>query len=240
MMKKLLLLGLLCGACTLGVNAQQRIHSEKFEQLEQELPDPNRYRNAAGAPGAEYWQNTADYVMDLELDDEAKTITGKETITYTNNSPDPLNYLWLQLDQNVRAKDSDTYKTRTSVMRPQMNYNGLKNLMEREFDGGHKIEYVRDTAGKDMSYTINKTMMVIDLPQPLQNGESVTFSLGWHYNINDRMADGGRSGYEWFEEDGNAVYTIAQFFSPYVCVHRLHRLAEQTVSGIGRVYASLW
>ena len=216
MIKKLSLLGVLCGICFLSMNAQRR-HSEKFEQLEYELPDPNRYRNAAGAPGPEYWQNTADYVMEIKLDDEKRFITGKETITYTNNSPDALKYLWLQLDQNVRSKDSDTYKTRTSVMRPQMNYNGIKNLMEQEFEGGHNIEYVKDTAGKAMTYTINKTMMVVDLPQPLKTGESVSFSIAWNYNINDRMKDGGRSGYEAFD-DGNAVYTIAQFF-PRMCVY---------------------
>ena len=89
-----------------GIQAQNEHYSNnKFRQLHQELPTPNTYRTASGAPGHEYWQQKADYVMDIRLDDENQKVYGEETITYTNNSPDALKYLWLQLDQNVRAKD---------------------------------------------------------------------------------------------------------------------------------------
>ena len=101
-MKRILLLASLLP--TLAFSQEQN----KFAQLEQELPTPNEYRNAAGAPGHNYFQQKADYKIEVEIDDETQKLTGKETITYTNNSPDRLEYLWIQLDQNVRADDSDS------------------------------------------------------------------------------------------------------------------------------------
>ena len=216
-MKKISLIAIaLC--FTFSVSAQKRKHSEKFEQLEYELPDPNIYRNAAGAPGPEYWQNTADYKMEIKLDDSKQTISGHEVITYTNNSPDILNYLWLQLDQNVRAKDSDSYKTQTNQMRERMNAYSMRNILEKEFDGGFKISAVKDTEGNPLNFTINRTMMVIDIPTALSTGDQFSFEIDWSYNINNRFEDGGRSGYEYFPKDGNYVYTIAQFY-PRMCVY---------------------
>ncbi|THH35534.1 M1 family metallopeptidase [Neolewinella litorea] len=183
-----------------------------FKQLENELPTPNVYRNAAGAPGHMYWQQKADYVMDIRLDDENQRVYGTEKITYHNNSPDPLNYLWVQLDQNVRALDSDTYSTSTSEMGERMSLSQLSRL-EPTFDGGFKIDWVRDGNGKDMAYYIQKTMMRVELPQTLKPGESTVLQIKYWYNINDRMRDGGgRSGSEYFEEDDNFLYTIAQFY----------------------------
>lgn len=197
-------------------------HTEKFEQLESELRAPNVYRNAAGAPGPQYWQNEANYDISVELDDENQRITGEETITYINNSPDELSYLWMQLDQNVRAKTSHSYSTETNSIRHEMRMNGwgttIGDLLDREFEGGFNISEVKDLNGKPLQYTINKTMMVIDLPQALRSGERFSFSLKWDYNINDRINDGGRSGYEYFEEDDNYAYTIAQFY-PRMCVY---------------------
>ncbi len=189
----------------------------KFEQLDTQLPTPNSYRSASGAPGPQYWQQKADYVITAELNDENQSITGAEVITYTNNSPDVLKYLWLQLDQNILAKNNLTSQTRTSSMADTI---ATKQLVQRvsDFDGGHKIKSIKDATGKPLSYTINYTMMRIDLTQPLKKGEKVTFSIDWSFNIGDRMIDGQRSGYEYFPEDKNYLYTIAQWF-PRMCVY---------------------
>ncbi|MEZ4985948.1 MAG: hypothetical protein R2795_13085 [Saprospiraceae bacterium] len=184
---------------------------DKFSQMYDLLATPNVYRNASGAPGHAYWQQQADYQINLRLEDETQRVYGEETITYHNNSPDPLPYLWIQLDQNMRAKDSDTYTTRTGNIEDKMSAQQLQSL-DPWFDGGFKLEYVKDGAGKDVSYTVVKTMMRVDLAQTLAPGASVQLKIKWWYNINDRMKIGGRSGYEYFEEDGNYLYTIAQFF----------------------------
>lgn len=184
---------------------------DKFEQLGTELPTPNVYRTASGAPGHEYWQQRADYDMKIKIDDDRQKLEGQETITYYNNSPDELKYIWLQLDQNVRAKDSDSHKIRESEVDDRMSFRQLSR-MEPWFDGGFKIEHVQDLGGKALDYTINNTMMRIDLPQPLKPGGKTAFSVKWWYNINDRMKVGGRSGYEYFEDDDNYLYTIAQFY----------------------------
>lgn len=184
---------------------------DKFRQLHQELATPNVYRTASGAPGHQYWQQQADYQMTIRLEDETQRVFGEETITYHNNSPDKLAYLWIQLDQNMRAKDSDTYKTRTGKMDERMTLEQIEGL-NPTFDGGFKLDYVKDGAGKDLPYTIVKTMMRVDLPAPLAAGATTQMKIKWWYNINDRMKIGGRSGYEYFEEDGNYLYTIAQFF----------------------------
>ncbi|MES2629610.1 MAG: M1 family metallopeptidase, partial [Bacteroidota bacterium] len=195
----------------------QPFRGDRFKQLEEELPTPNTYRTASGAPGHQYWQQRADYVMNIELKDETQEIFGTEVITYTNNSPDALDYLWLQLDQNGMAKTSDSYKTRQTSIDSKMSYKGIVNL-EPWFDGGFKLDYVKDAVGKDLHYVVNKTMMRIDLPQALRAGGTYSFKIKWHYNINDRMKLGGRSGYEYFEDDKNYLYTIAQFY-PRMCAY---------------------
>jgi len=193
------------------IAAQENTNQNVFRQFGQELPTPNMYRNAAGAPGHAYWQQKADYDMHVTLDDNKQTITGKEQITYHNNSPESLSYLWIQLDQNMRAKDSDTYKIGQSSISANSSARQLNN-MEPTFDGGFKVTSVKDEEGNDIPYTINKTMMRIDLPSELESGKSTVFNIEWWYNINDRMKIGGRSGFEYFIEDDNYLYTIAQFF----------------------------
>lgn len=192
-----------------------------FRQLNEELPTANRYRAGDGAPGPDYWQQRADYVIDVTLDDERQRITGEETITYYNNSPLPLTYLWVQLDQNVRAKNSDTYKVSESELDERMSFQALERLQRREFEGGYKIGFVKDGKNRPMEYTINKTMMRIDLPEPLEPGDKTTFSIQWSYNINNQPEMGGRSGYEFFEADSNYLYEIAQWF-PRMCVYNDH------------------
>ncbi|MCD6331789.1 MAG: M1 family metallopeptidase [Bacteroidales bacterium] len=209
----------------LQLGAQDPPH--KFKQLYQELATPNVYRTASGAPGPAYWQQRADYSMDIILDDQNQRIYGTEEITYYNNSPDALDYLWIQLDQNVRTPDSDTKKISTGGL--SSGYYGQRagtnqagpmrvslQMIQRlfhQFDGGFRLEYVKDSKGKDLPVTVNKTMMRIDLATPLKHGQKFQFSIKWWYNINDRMRDGGgRSGMEYFPEDDNYLYTIAQFY----------------------------
>ena len=200
-----------------ALNAQN-VNTSKFRQLGQELPTPNVYRTASGAPGHEYYQQRADYDMSITLDDETQRIYGEETITYTNNSPDELRYLWVQLDQNMRAQNSTTQQIKTGGIfnqrgaTAQTAFNQLKNNQFYDFDGGFKLAYVKTTSGANLPYTVNNTMMRVDLPTPLRQGQKFSFKIKWWFNINDRMDIGGRSGYEYFEEEDNYLYTIAQFF----------------------------
>ena len=209
-MKKLLIALLTLSSTTL-------LAQTKFAQLDQLLPTPNNYRAASGAPGHAYYQQKADYKMTLVLDDAKQRLDGVETITYTNNSPDPLAYLWLQLDQNIYNLDSDSKIIEVEKME---NFKSVSDLRKRDFyyDGGFKIERITNMSGQPMKYFINKTMMRIDLAKPLLPGQNISFQIKWWYNINDRMQVGGRSGYEYFETDQNYLYTIAQFF-PRMCVY---------------------
>ncbi len=216
MLKRLMyLLCTLSIAClSTSVTAQkgsETINRSKFRQIKQEAPTPNVYRTASGAPGHLYWQNEADYEMQIELDDATQRLYGTEVITYHNNSPDELAYLWVQLDQNMRSRESDTRKIAGSRVSGQMSFAQLRRLLN-DFDGGFKIEWVRDRRDNPLPHTINKTMMRVDMPESLRTGKSFTFKVKWWYNINDRMKIGGRSGYEYFEEDDNYLYAIAQFF----------------------------
>lgn len=190
----------------------------KFEQLGTILPTPNEYRTGSGAPGPAYWQQQADYEIAVELDDEKQRISGKETITYHNNAPEDLRYLWLQLDQNILAEDNLTAKTKTNAVK-QGTYTRelVKDFDLLEQGGGYNISSIVALNGEPLKYTVNHTMMRIDLPEPLRQGKSYSFSIEWSYKIGDRMIDGQRSGLEYFEEDDNYVYTIAQFF-PRMCV----------------------
>ncbi len=188
-------------------------NESKFRQMYEEFATPNTYRSASGAPGPDYYQQQADYKMDIELDDKNARLYGVETITYRNNSPDDLEFLWVQLDQNVRAKDSKS---------PLRNGSGVSiayqagqfagQYMDRPFDGGFNIDYVKDTSGNPIPYTINQTMMRIDIAKPLQSGEQISFNIKWWYNIPDHTVNRARSGYEYFPKDGNRAYVIAQFF----------------------------
>jgi len=185
----------------------------KFQQLKQELATPNSYRTASGAPGHEYYQQQADYKMDIILDDESQKIYGVETVTYHNNSPDDLEYLWVQLDQNIRAADAITNDVKAGG--PGVFYNPKKfteTFLGKPFDGGFKLDYVKDNNDNDLDYTINHTMMRIDLPSVLKSGDKTSFKIKWWYNIPNHTINRSRSGFEHFEKDGNNTYIIAQFF----------------------------
>ncbi len=212
-MKKSLLFSLIVSFTLIAqVNGQK-----KFAQIEELIPTPNEYRNAAGAPGYNYYQQQADYKMNISIDDETQVLSGDEIITYTNNSPDQLSYLWLQLDQNLFAKDSDTKLIHVEKMEDFRDISQIERKVF-EYDGGFKVQEVKNLNGSDLKYSINKTMLRIDLDKPLKTGSSISFKIKWWYNINDRMAVGGRSGYEYFEKEDNYIYTVAQFF-PRMCVY---------------------
>lgn len=186
---------------------------DKFRQLDEVLPTPNVYRTASGAPGAEYWQQQADYVIRVELDDENQTITGSETITYHNNSPDTLNYLWLQLEANLYTPDSIGSMTKEAPNLLNINFTNMRALIERHtFQGGAAITSVRDSRNNDLEHSIVDTMMRIDLPRPLKPNQSYTFSVDWNYKINNHKHIWARTGYEYFEEDGNYLYEMAHWF----------------------------
>ena len=187
-------------------------NNNRFKQLYEEFSTPNQYRSASGAPGPNYYQQEADYVMDIELDDTNKKIYGNETITYTNNSPDELEYLWVQLDQNVRAKDSKTPLIEPSGAAPADAAGSfVQKHMGAAFDGGFNIQEVKDEKGRNLPHMINRTMMRVEMPNNLEPGEEFTFSIKWWYNIVDHTIDRARSGYEEFK-DGNRGYVIAQFY----------------------------
>ena len=189
------------------------LNNNKFKQLYEEFSTPNRYRTASGAPGDSYYQQQVDYVMDLELDDRNTKLYGEETITYSNNSPDALPYLWVQLDQNIRQKGAPALEKNVTGFQPLTRASTfVKNYMDEPFDGGFHIESVKTTNGKPLSYVINQTMMRVDLPSPIPPGGQYSFSIKWWYKINNHVTNRARSGYEYFPEDGNRAYVIAQFF----------------------------
>lgn len=224
-MKKLSLLVFSLVFITASSFAQQKrktqqghTNQNKFKQLN--LATPNSQRTASGAPGVKYTQQKVDYVMDIVLDDDNQKITGKEIITYHNNSTDNLSYLWLQLDQNMRAADSKSPDIATSrIPKRNLSKNRFnRSFPSKSFDGGFKITSVTNTDGSKLSHTINQTMMRINLPKPLAAGETFKFKVAWWYNINNNRTQGGRSGFEHFPKDGNNSYKIAQFF-PRLCVY---------------------
>ena len=188
-------------------------NNNKFKQLYQEFSTPNSYRTASGAPGVDYYQQQVDYIMDIELDDKNERLYGEEKITYTNNSPDALSYLWVQLEQNIRKKDAIAHEKDGNGAKPLMMVEEfVSDYLKDPFDGGFNIQSVKDANNRPLKHLINETMMRIDLPTPIKSGDQYTFSIKWWYNINNHVENRARSGFEYFPEDGNRAYVIAQFF----------------------------
>ncbi len=187
-------------------------HGNKFEQLGTMISDPNMYRSASGAPGPKYWQQRADYEINATLNDDKQRLNGTETITYYNNSPDPLTYLWLQLDENQHRKDSQGSTTGESKMQDKMSLRQLQSIMGNNLDLGDHVLSVKDANGNAVPFTINETMMRLELPKTLMPGEKFKFKVAWFYNISDRLTIGGRGGYEYFPEDKNYLYTMTQWY----------------------------
>ena len=223
-MKKMLLVALLFNVA-LSMYAQNIMnnptsnHGNKFEQLGTILPTPNEYRTASGAPGPKYWQQRADYTIKCELDEANLKLKGAETVTYFNNSPDVLTYIWLQLDENEHSSINNANYQDASGMGRGFSNTQLDQMANSKVDNGngHIISKLTDATGKSLKYTINKTMMRIDLPTPLKPGQKFVFNLDWSYKITNRMTVGGRGGYETLE-DGNNLFTMAQWF-PRLCVY---------------------
>ncbi len=192
--------------------------SGKFEQLDNLLPTPNSYRSGSGAPGPDYWQQRADYEIKVDLNDDTQVVTGSEKITYYNNAPEPLTFLWIQLDQNILTPGNMTQSTERGIIVDSISSKALAEMADAYgFQGGFTITSVKDEAGSPLPHFVNYTMMRIDLPGPLASGEKFTFTIDWNHVEYDRMKFDLRGGYEYFPADGNRVYTIAQWY-PRLCV----------------------
>lgn len=196
---------------------------DKFRQLDEALPTPNVYRSAAGEPAEHYWQQQVNYDIDAKLDEKKRRLTASQTIEYKNNSPHTLKYLWLQLDQNIFKSDSiaemtSTFNGKTLQGDPQPKETKLSlgQLRRQQFmadnELGYQIANVKDEDGKELKVTVVDTLMRIDLNKPLKPGKDVEFSMDFAFNIVEEDAVGARSGYEHFEEDGNDIFLLAQWF----------------------------
>ncbi|WP_142785036.1 M1 family metallopeptidase [Changchengzhania lutea] len=196
------------------IQGQNQPWQGKFEPIDNMISPPNSFRSASGAPGKAYWQQRADYKIKVTLDEVSNTITGDETITYYNNSPDDLSYLWIQLEQNVNKKENEDFGGIANAMKDSINARQMQFLTRAiDFPAGYTIKYIKDTNGKTIKSLVNNTMMKVLLPQPLKSGASMSFSMGWSYPITDRsMYLLSREGYEYFPEDDNTVYLIAHWF----------------------------
>lgn len=185
---------------------------DRFRQLDEVLPTANAYRNAAGAPGHEYWQQEASYQISVSLDEDARRVTGSETITYKNNSPDSLRYLWLQLDQNRFRTDSIDYRTLTVAESEKLSFGELKRLQfMRDFEGGVALTRVA-SGSRDLPHTVIGTLLRVDLPEPLKPGGTIKLNIDWAHNLVDGKALSPRSGYEHFIDDGNDIFLLAQWY----------------------------
>ncbi|OSZ80461.1 aminopeptidase [Chitinophagaceae bacterium IBVUCB2] len=196
-------------------------HGNKFEQMGGTLPTPNEYRSASGAPGTKYWQQRVDYDIKCELDEKNQKLTGSETITYFNNSPDVLTFLWMQLDENQHSTVNNANYQTSNAMSKQTSPQQLDRAADSKVDNGmgFNILKITDAAGKPLKYTINKTMMRVELPAPLKAGQRFVYKLDWNYKLSNRGAGGGgRGGFEFFPEDGNHLFTLSQWY-PRLCVY---------------------
>lgn len=216
---------LILTACCISAMAQDTKnnpgsnHGNRFEQLGTILPTPNEYRTASGAPGPKYWQQRCDYDILCELDESKRKLTGKETLTYYNNSPDVLTYLWLQLDENEHSTVNNSGFETSNPMPRGVTADMIKGMSGKpDIEYGHNITKVTNALGTALQYTINRTMMRVELPTPLKPGQQFIFKIEWNYFISNRMVEGGRGGFEYFPEDGNDIYTMTQWF-PRLCVY---------------------
>jgi hypothetical protein len=224
---------LLLGWFTLSAQTTKQSPADKFRQLEEILPTPNEYRAASGAPGHRYWQQKVDYNIKVEIDDVNQRCIGSETITYKNNSPDTLNYLWLQLDQNIFEPGSDSQLTVTAPDMTKLSYASALALMRDPFPGGYKIASVKDASGAPLPFTIVKTMMRIDLKKPLSPGEATGFSVDWSFNIVNAKKIRARSGLEFFPDDKNYIYEMAHWFPRLAAYYDVYGWQHKQFLGTG-------
>ncbi len=206
------------GLLTISANAQikqsKNDREDKFRQLDESWPTPNEQRLASGAPGPQYWQQRADYDIKVTLDDDKQRITGSEKISYTNNSPHDLSYIWVRLDQNRFKKHSDDYLTLPANNTERLSFGAVRHEYYRQnFDGGYEIFSVTDAGGDKLPFSVVKTMMRIDLDEPIKPGKEFTFNIDWAYNIiESKQVPIKRSGFDYFEKDGNYIYNLGQWY----------------------------
>ncbi len=194
--------------------AQNQPWQGKFETIDNMIAPPNIYRTASGAPGKAYWQQRANYKIKAKIDETNNTLLGEETITYFNNSPDDLKYIWIQLEQNVNKKENEDFGDLGNKMRDSMTTRHMQFLTRAiNFPAGYTIKSVKDGNGTNMKTIINNTMMKVKLNTTLKSGTSTKIAIDWLYPITDRsMYLLSREGYEYFPEDDNTVYLIAHWF----------------------------
>ena len=222
----ILALGLVQLATAQGIQQTKGNFEDKFRQLEEVLPTPNTYRNAAGGPGHEYWQQEVDYNISATLDEDSQYLTASETITYRNNSPDTLTYLWFQLDQNRFRSDSmavmgGTFNSSSpdadSNEPARISLGQLRSLQYFEdSDLGHEINTVVDSRENVLSHTVVGTLMRVDLAEPLESGDEVELRIDFAFNIVNGDVLRPRGGYEHFPDDeregGNYIFALSQWF----------------------------
>ena len=215
--------------CKPGHSQSTSNHGNKFEQIDPLLPNANEYRSMDGAPGPKYWQQRCDYDIECTLDTENQVLIGNEMIAYTNNSPNTLRYIWLQLDENQHSTTNSNQYFDPSSIHPTMSEADMRSLNPSNEMTKHGVNIiaVNDAEGKPLNYMINQTLMRIVLPEPLSNGEQFTFQIKWNYHIVDRIkliqlkkdfANYPRGGYEYFPKDGNYLYSITQWY-PRLCAY---------------------
>ncbi len=202
-----------CFICPL-MTAQNQPWQGKFEPLDNLIQPANTYRTASGAPGKAYWQQQANYKIKATLDEKNNILSGEETITYINNSPDILNYVWIQLEQNVNKKENESFGDFNNSLIDSITTRQMQLLTRaKDFPAGYTIKHVKDNSDNHLKHIINNTMMKVTLNTPLNPGESTNISISWSYPITDRsMFLLSREGYEYFPEDDNTVYLIAHWF----------------------------
>ncbi|HFK5570429.1 TPA: M1 family metallopeptidase [Elizabethkingia meningoseptica] len=186
-----------------GLNAQQVTNYDYKDAFKEPFYtyNGNEFRSASGQPGTKYWQNQANYVLNVALDDTKNLFTGSAEIQYTNNSPDELKFIWFQLDQNLFKKES-----RGSAMIPQSN--SRYGSSDSSFEGGYSIKSVK-VDGKDVKYTIDDTRMQVDLPKYLKsNGGTAKIKIEYSFVSPADGAD--RMGY--LQTKNGKIFTVAQWY----------------------------
>ena len=192
-------------------------HPDVFRQLDEILPTPTETRLASGAPGPDYWQQKVDYEIRVRLDESTRSLHGEERITYHNQSPHELRYLWLQLDQNRFRRDSlgNRSAAAPNLTQPQSIRTLRQHLALRKWEGGCTVQRVALPDGSPLEHSIIDTVMRVELPEPLKTGSSFVFDVDWSHPIVRNTTRRARSSYELFD-DGHAIYEIAQWF-PRLC-----------------------
>src|SRR5438046_1558113 len=189
-------------------------------------PAPNRVRGASGAPGPDYWQQRADYVIRATLDTTGSLLQGSERIHYENHSPDTLRFFWVQIEQNIFAKNSVTY----ALNQPPLHFAGgaVFDFTGKGFIGGITIERFR-AAGRELARTAYGTMMRVELPRPLAPRGAIDFDVAWHFPV--PPYGGGRMG-----RIGTRLYEIGQWYPRMVVYDDVHGWNPLPYIGAGEFY----